>query len=220
MVITYYGASCLKAQSGDYVVAFDPPSKQSGLKTPRFQADIVCISHEHALHNGKDELAGKEKNFSPVVVAMPGEYEIREVVISGIPSFHDAEGGRKEGGNTIYLVTFEGMRICHLGDFGEASLRPETKEALGHVDILFVPIGGNTVMDPSKASRVVAAISPRVVIPMHYDIKNHKERGELQLFLEELGSEHVKAVDRFSVKKKDIEETENAVVVLEPMLAL
>lgn len=222
MVITYYGVSCFKAQSGDFVVAFDPPSKQSGVKTPRFQTDVVCISHDHALHNGKDELAGKEKSRSLVVVAVPGEYEIREVVINGISSFHDAEGGRTEGPNTIYVAVLEGMRICHLGDFGEAVMRPETKEAIGHVDVLFVPVGGNTVMGPEKAGRVVSAISPRVVIPMHYDIKGHRAAtgdGALESFLEELGNKQVKTVDRFSVKKKEIEEMSGAVVVLEPMLS-
>ena len=41
MVITYYGAGCFKVQSGETVLAFNPPSKESEFKSPRFASDIV-----------------------------------------------------------------------------------------------------------------------------------------------------------------------------------
>ncbi len=126
MIITYHGVSCFKIQAGETVLAFDPPSKKSGLKYPRFHADIILQSHDHDRHNGKENLMSKEKES--FFVDTPGEYEIKGIYIQGLKSFHDAEGGEKYGSNTIYVVRLENVNLCFLGDFGEKELRPELKE--------------------------------------------------------------------------------------------
>ena len=96
MTINFYNHSCFKAQSGDIVLAFDPPSKASGLKTPRFQTDIILISHNHKDHNGADVLTLKENN-PHFIIDNPGEYEIKGAVINGIRSFHDSKEGSELG---------------------------------------------------------------------------------------------------------------------------
>src|SRR3989344_9091081 len=106
MVITYYGLSCFKVSSGDYTLAFDPPSKKSSLKSPRFQADIVFISHDHDNHSGLDVI-GEKEGKAPLAITGPGEYETRGIPIYGIPSWHDADNGKKHGPNTIYAAEFE-----------------------------------------------------------------------------------------------------------------
>lgn len=215
MVITYYGVSCFKAQAGETVLAFDPPSKEFpandfGLKLPRFQTDVVLISHsQHKDHNGYDTLSGKGENKRPFIIDGPGEYEIKGVQIRGIKSFHDEISGEKMGLNTIYAVTFEDISICHLGDFGEKELRPETKEAMGKVDILFVNIDGSDT-NPQKATKMIAQIEPKIVIPMHY----HKDHKALKKFLEEFGNGAVKPVEKLTIKKRDLGEKKTEVVVL------
>ncbi len=195
MVITYYGVSCFKAQSGETVLAFDPPSKESEFKSPRFQADAVFVSHNHKDHNGQDSLAGE-----PIVMDGPGEYEIKGVYIAGIRSLPD---------NTIFSLSFEDISVCHLGDFGESELRPETKEAIGKVDILFVNINGGE-MTPQKAARIVSQIEPKIVIPMHY----HKDKNALKNFLDEFGNGGARPVEKLTIKKKDLSEKKTEVVVL------
>ena len=211
MVITYYGLSCFKVASGEFVLAFDPPSKKSSFKSPRFRADAVLISHNHDSHNGYDMISGKE-NTAPLKVDGPGEYELQGVNISGAPSFHDQVSGKKYGSNTIYVVEMENMKICHLGDFGEKELGAEALEMISSVDILFLPIGGKTVLDPESASAIANRLEPRIIIPMHYDKK------ELSAFLKEAGVESAKSEEKLTIKNKDLPEGKTQVVVLKPSI--
>jgi L-ascorbate metabolism protein UlaG (beta-lactamase superfamily) len=157
MIITYYGISCFKIQSGDTILAFDPPSKKSDFKAPRFQADIVFVSHGHVGHNGHENIVPKEKekNGEPFLINGPGEYEIAGVLARGIRSFHDSESGRKQGLNTIYTLTLENINLCHLGDLGEKELRPEVQEVLGNIDVLFAPVGGGDVIGFENAVKII-----------------------------------------------------------------
>ena len=59
------------------------------------------------------------------------------------------------------------MHICHLGDLGHL-LTEEQLAELGPIDVLLVPAGGNFTISPAEAAEVVAQISPKIVIPMHY----------------------------------------------------
>ena len=211
MVITYYGLSCFKISSGEFILAFDPPSKKSSFKSPRFRADAVLISHAHVDHSGHDQISGKE-NAAPVKIDGPGEYEIRGVDISGIPSWHDEANGKKLGSNTIYSAELENIKICHLGDFGEKELGNETLEAIGPVDILFLPIGGKTVIDAEAASKIANQLEPKIIIPMHY------EKKELAVFLKESGIESSKPEEKLTVKKKELAEDKTRVVILKPSI--
>lgn len=211
MVITYYGSSCFKVSSGEFVLAFDPPSKKSSFKSPRFRADAVLISHNHDDHSGYEMISGKE-NTAPVKIDGPGEYEIQGVDINGVFSWHDAHSGKKLGQNTIYSAEVEDIKICHLGDFGEKEMRSETLESIGPVDILFLPIGGKTVSDAETALKAANQLEPKIIIPMHY------EKKELTAFLKEAGAESSKPEEKLTIKKKEIAGDRARVVVLKPSI--
>lgn len=203
MTIAYYGASCFKVQSGETVIVFNPPSKESEYKSPRFGADIVLISINHKDYNGWKEIGIKGES-KPVVIDGKGEYEIGDVYIRGI-------GGQQDLLNTIYTVSFEGVSLCHLGAFGGA-LSPELKEEIGKVDILFVPVGQGELLDEAGAAQAATNIGPRIVLPMHYD------SSQLKKFLKEFGSEETKPSDKLTLKKKDMAEEKTEVVILEPVV--
>jgi len=191
-------------------LAIDPPSKNSGAKTPRFQSNIALTTHDHPRHNGIDELGEKRGAPSFFLINGPGEYETKGIRINGIKCFHDAESGKKYGVNTAYVIEIENTRICHLGDFGEEKLRAQTKEKIGKIDILLLPIGGETVAGPEKSVEIINALGPNIVVPMHYENKKLKE------FLKEFGEESLKPVEKLTVKKKDISDGEKVkIVVLE-----
>jgi L-ascorbate metabolism protein UlaG (beta-lactamase superfamily) len=192
---------------------FDLPSKKSGLKAPRFHADIIIQSHGHAGHNGAEEFP-KEKEF--FFIDGPGEYEIKGVYIRGIKSYHDSSSGKKHGVNTVYVSRIENINLCFMGDYGEKELRSELKEELGVVDILFVPIGGESVLDAEAARNLINQIEPAIVIPMHYPPAGGKGNA-LKTFLSEMGQKDVKPLEKFSVKKKDIGENKTQIVVLSPV---
>ncbi|MBI4114317.1 MAG: MBL fold metallo-hydrolase [Candidatus Niyogibacteria bacterium] len=215
MVITSYGLSCFKVSSGETVLAFDPPSKKSKLKSPYFQTDMVLISHAHDDHSGKDVLHGKGDE-SPFVIDGPGEYEHKGISVIGIPSMHDDQGGKKYGKNTVYRVRFEDVTLMHLGDYGEEKLNDEIKKHIEGVDILFLPIGGDTVLDVSGAIKIANAIEPRIIIPMHYDASSKKKTDAVKSFLSEMGAEDTKPDTKFTFKKKDLPIDETNIILLEP----
>lgn len=212
MVITWYGHSCFKIQSGDFVIVTDPFDKSIGLIPPRFKADIVMISHNHYDHANKETIP-EEGRF---LIEGPGEYEIKGVFIKGIETFHDKENGKERGLNTAYAINIEGIKICHLGDFGEEKLSPEILEQIGNVDILMIPVGGVYTIDSREASKIVNQIEPKIVIPMHYKMPNLKIKLEpVDLFLKEMGAVDKKPQDKLTIKKKDFAAgTETEVVVL------
>jgi L-ascorbate metabolism protein UlaG (beta-lactamase superfamily) len=229
MIITYYGLSCFKIQSGDITLVFDlparnasrsdagGPSKKSDITPPRFHADIAFQSHDHASHNGaKDLPAGKaglsgEREKEIFLIDTPGEHEIKGVYVEGLKTYHDSVMGKKHGINTAYVVRLENIKLCFLGDYGEKGLRPELKEGIGKIDILFVPIGGDTVLEPEAAQNLANQLEPAIVIPMHYTSGKKKDlpdrqAGALKLFLAEFGQKDIKPLEKFSIKKKDIAE--------------
>jgi L-ascorbate metabolism protein UlaG (beta-lactamase superfamily) len=88
--------------------------------------------------------------------------------VVAVASEHDAAAGTQRGPNTIFVLTLGGVRFAHLGDFGQAALRDEQAEAIGFIDLLFVPVGGRVTTDGAQARAIVDRLAPRWVVPMHY----------------------------------------------------
>lgn len=210
MVITYLGIESFKVQFGDITIAFNPLSKESKFKPTRFFSDIALVSLNDKDFNGTENLSynGKE----PFVISGPGEYEVKEVVIKGLPS-RSVYGG-KDRINTIYSVHLEGMNMCFLGALSDENLSKEVTEELGDVDILFVPVGGEDVLSASKANKVAVEIEPRLIIPMHFGEVGEKDA--LKKFLKESGQEDAKPQEKLTLKKKDLDGKEGEVVILSP----
>jgi len=215
MIINFYNHSCFKIQSGDFTLAFDPPSKESGYKTPKFQADVIFISHNNKNHNGKDALALKEES-DRFIVHSPGEYEIKDIIIKGVQTKSVSEDEKNFLINSAYILNFEDMKICHMGDFSENELRPELSEAIGKSDILFFPVSSGP-LDAKTAASIAKELEPSVIIPMHYD-GGKKDNKKLSDFLNEFSLEQIEKSDKLTIKKKDLNENELKVVVLEPNL--
>lgn len=91
-----------------------------------------------------------------------------------------------------FLITFEGMKLCFLGSNAN-------QEEIEEVDILFVR---------PDAYKAAVALEPAVIIPMSYD------KSSLTQFLKEGGEEKVEPLDKFVVKKKDLDGKESEIIVL------
>lgn len=142
----------------DRPIKFDYPPLQG------LHADLVLISHEHLDHNASDVVAGDPE----VIRASAGIFESPIGEVLGVASEHDPTAGTRRGANAIFCFTLDGVRCCHMGDFGQSALRPEQREAIGAVDVLFVPVGGGPTIDGQGAAQVVDELKPRIAIPMHY----------------------------------------------------
>lgn len=219
MIITYQGAEFFKVQFGDITLALNPVSKDSKLKQSRFGADVVLVSTQHPDMNGIDQVTHGDKK--PFVIDGPGEYEVKEVFIKGLSSVShyglgsaSDKAGLTELVNTIYTISLENMNICFLGALDTAELKTETIEALDEIDILFVPIGGEGVLEPAKAYKLAVSLEPKIIIPMHYGDIGGKDA--LKTFLKEAG-ENPKPEPKLTLKKKDLEGKEGDIVLLEAM---
>jgi L-ascorbate metabolism protein UlaG (beta-lactamase superfamily) len=184
MEITWLGHSCFRLRGRDAAVVTDPCDKETGYSISRPAADIVTVSHDHPGHSNISGVAG-----TPRVVRGPGEFEIAEVLIMGIPTYHDNQKGSKLGKNTAFVLEMDDLRICHLGDLGHVPSSDQAEELSG-VDILLTPVGGGRTINAAAAVETISLLEPKLVIPMHYKTPVAKD-GDLEpldRFLKEMGS--------------------------------
>jgi len=211
MIITYHGGEFFKIISGDTTIAINPVSKDSKIKTTHFGADIVIISLNDKDFNGVEQLSRGEKE--PFVISGPGEYEAKKVFVKGFQSVSEYKEQKRI--NTIYSIMLEGINLVFLGALSLKKLNNDTKEALGDIDILFTPIGGGGVLAASDARALAVELEPKIIIPMHYgEIENSGRNKALEEFLKEDGAENGKPIDKFTIKKKELEGKEEEVVIL------
>lgn len=126
------------------------------------EADIVITSHDHQDHNYTKDLPGKY-----TLLSKEGSYEGRDVKVKTIPTYHDTTAGKERGHNLISVIAADGLILAHMGDLGHMVDAPTLKK-IGHVDIMFLPVGGFFTIDAATAVTVMNAVQPVITIPMHY----------------------------------------------------
>jgi L-ascorbate metabolism protein UlaG (beta-lactamase superfamily) len=207
MRVRWFGQSSLLL-SGARSVFIDPFGDMSaaaarGLQfdypaIDRVDADVVLVTHEHGDHNAVEVIGG-----APVVFrTRAGRFESPVGEVVGIASEHDEVAGTARGANTIFCFSVDRLRVSHLGDFGQPALRPEQREAIGEVDVLFLPVGGGPTIGGAPAAELVRELAPRLVVPMHYRTPLVNFLDPPDEFLDALGAR----VERTGTSELDAEE--------------
>jgi len=212
MIITWQGHSCFKIQDKigpeGVTLATDPFNKETGLKVPNFEADIITISHQHKDHNNIEALRG-----APFVIDCAGEYDFKGVLIEGIDSYHDDKNGEERGGNIIFRIEMDDISLVHLGDLGQTLDNSQLEKLVG-TDILLIPVGGKYTLDAKRAVELISQIEPRIVIPMHYKTPDLKiELDGLEKFIKELGLTPTYE-EKLKISKKDLPQEDRELVIL------
>ncbi len=174
MIIRWHGQSAYTLTGTEHTVTLDPfgafPPEMAAriaFDYPPIEphpADLLLVTHEHRDHNAVEVVAGDPR----VIRSTAGRFESPIGEIVAIASEHDDAAGTARGPNTIFVFSLDGVRVAHLGDFGQAGLRPEQRTAIGDVDLLFVPVGGGPTADADVAAGIVRELDPAFAIPMHY----------------------------------------------------
>lgn len=213
MVITHHGGQCFKVSFGDLTLVFDPISKKGTLPGVRFGADIALISRNHPDMNGAEEVAYGERQ--PFVISGPGEYEYKGVTVQGFftKSKYGLAKGQEEAVNTIYAVKLEGMTLVHLGALSDPTLPQAAKEGIDGIDVLFLPVGGEGVLDASQAEKLSTLLEPHIVIPMHWN--GMGKAKALDAYLKEGGGAE-ETTEKLTLKKKDALDKDGAIIVVKP----
>lgn len=205
MEINWLGGSCFRIRSrDDATILTDTFSAEGGL--PRgAQADIVTVSNPeqaerlpavaaaHSAETGSD---------TPVVVFRPGEYEVRDVLMTAVRTYRDATKGADLGLNMVFLLETEGLSICHLGELGHVPNSDQVGH-LGRVDILLVPVSTAGGLTPAKAAEVVNLIGPKVVVPM---TAQGGDDEHLATFLKEMGATEAQPQPRLTISRSALPE--------------
>ncbi len=204
MKINWYGQSCFKIQNKEEVVLIDPhrPRKQ-GLRGPNFQSTLLLLT------NPEDKDSAKKDAPESFLIYHPGEYEVRGIFI------YATEYKRKNNKNIIYQIEIEKIKYGLLGEINQP-LNSQELEGLDGIDVLFVPVGGNKVLNKSQAVEVVNEIEPKIVVPCCYHLPGIKEKlDSLDGFLKEFGAKNPEKVKTLSLKEKDLLKEETRVIILE-----
>jgi L-ascorbate metabolism protein UlaG (beta-lactamase superfamily) len=157
----FYGANCLLLSTRQARVVIDDNLADLGKKSIAKPGDILVFTGAH----------GDTTAEPKIVINQPGEYEVSGVVIHGIAARgHMEEEGKK--GVTLYKISYDDLRILVTGHI-YPELNDSELEAIGTVDVMFVPVGGNGyTLDGVGALKLIKKVEPKLVIPTHYASKD------------------------------------------------
>jgi L-ascorbate metabolism protein UlaG (beta-lactamase superfamily) len=201
--LTWHGWSCFRLKGKEASIVTDPYTLPSPPALQKLAPDIVTLSDRQ--HAEADLPTGEFK-----VIAGPGEYEVKNVLIMGTPSF--AQGRRA---STVYKIEMDELVLCHLGQMKEP-LTASQVEDLADVDVLFVPVAGaDDSIDAAKAVEMINLLEPRYIVPMHFELSALGTAGTpVEKFCHEIGQTSVTPQPKLSLTKTSLP-AEPLVVVLE-----
>ena len=70
------------------------------------------------------------------------------------------------GANTAFILSFDGVKFCYLGQINMPLLAQERQE-LGHADVVFLPVGLQA-LSVNDLNQVVKDLGATMVIPINY----------------------------------------------------
>ena len=202
MEITYHGLSCLRLRGRDATVLIDPTETTlPGLA--RSASDIVVRTEGPT---DTESLKFRDGHFQEV--SGPGEFEVRGVSILGLPA----------GEANLMRVEVDDIRVLSTGRL-RRQLTEDEIDALGHVDVLVVPVGGGDALNAVEASKLVNAVEPAIVVPARYrSTGGGTEYEPVDKFAKEMGLAEGtwQAQSRLVLSGPAGEGDETRVVILEP----
>jgi L-ascorbate metabolism protein UlaG (beta-lactamase superfamily) len=168
MRITWYGHAAFLIETSGTRIILDPYRSPDcgGYEPVAEPADLVVVSHENdRYHSHLGQVVPPFETIRALHLPADGA-EFRGVEIGAIRVYETPE--RLAGDEvTIVQLRSEGLHVVFLGDLGHALAEPEL-EPLRGADVVLVPAGGPPTIDFPQIPSLLAAIGPRLVIPMHY----------------------------------------------------
>ncbi len=176
------------------MVVADPYQAVVGPTGRGITGDIVTFSHpdDRPLGRAKGKPSRDGLTLLPTsldhafVLDGPGEYEVKEVLVTGVRTYRDDARGAESGKQTSFVVELDGVHTIHLGEIGHL-LSEEKLGDIGSVDIACVPLGGS--LSPTQAAALVAQLDPSIVVPMPLCDDDGDCDDVLKRFFHEMGTE-------------------------------
>lgn len=158
MDVQFYGANCVVISGKQARLVIDDNLAELGAKGASKDGDVALFTTHYDNH----------PKGTKIVLDQPGEYEVSGVSIYGIAArAHVDEEGRKTA--TMYKLMLDDTSVLITGHV-YPELSDSQLEAIGMVDVMIVPVGGNGyTLDGLGALKLIKKIEPKVVIPTHFD---------------------------------------------------
>jgi len=194
MELIWYGRTCVRLRGKDAVVVADPYQAVVGPTGRGITGEIVTYSHpdDTPLPKAKGIRSRDGSTLLPssledaFVLDGPGEYEVKDVLLTGVRTYRDDAKGADRGKQVAFIVELDGLHTIHLGEIGHL-LTEEKLADIGPVDIACVPIGGS--LSAPKAAELVAQLDPKIVIAMPLQDGDKDTNEALAKFFHEMGGE-------------------------------
>jgi L-ascorbate metabolism protein UlaG (beta-lactamase superfamily) len=202
--LQFYGANCFSLTLKGTRIIIDDNLADLGAKSITKAEDIALFTGVHS-----------DVDNARRVFDSPGEYEVADISVIGITARGHLEETGKTGATMFKLVTGE-LSILITGHI-YPELSDTQLEAIGMVDLLIVPVGGNGyTVDPAGALKLIKDIEPKLVIPSHYADKALKypvPQQELANALKELAMEPKETVSKLKLKPGELSDVTQLVIL-------
>ncbi len=205
MEIQFYGANCVRLTTKKASITVDDNLASVGLSSVTKAGDI-------ALFTGP---VSKSKAEPKVIINQPGEYEVSDTSIQGIAArAHMDEPGRQTA--TMFKIIGEDIRVAVIGHV-YPELSDDQLEALGTIDVMIVPVGGNGyTLDALGALKLIKKIEPKIIIPTNYDdniVKYEVPQQPLEEALKGLAMEPAETLPKLKLKSADLPEITQLIIL-------
>ncbi len=220
MEITSFGSACVRLRGREGVVVADAYPSVVGPTGRGLTADLVTYSHR----DPPSQSAGRSNGRTPSTeegvptslqpafrLEGPGEYEVHDVLVTGIRTARDESRGAERGLNTAFVVLLDGLHVIHLGDLGHLLTEEQLRE-IGPVDVACVPLGGH--LSAARAAEVVAQLEVNLVVPLLVAENSADSEAALAKFLHEMGVKDLTPQPKLVVTVSSVPE-ETTVALLE-----
>ena len=227
MELTWYGQGCVRLRGKEGVVVADAFRSVVGPTGRGLTADIATYSHaepgtaparaaggptvDFVAGNAPPDLLVPTSLERSFCLAGPGEYEVHDILITGVRSARDETKGAERGANVIFVYELDGVRVAHLGDLGHLLTEDQLGE-VGEVQVVCVPIGGH--LTAARAAEVAAQLDAGLVVPLAVGGNEEETAAAMGRFLHEMGAKDLTPQARMSVTPSSVPE-EATVVLLE-----
>jgi hypothetical protein len=204
MDLQFYGANCIGLTYKGARIVIDDNLADLGAKSVTKPDDVALFTGQH----GAGALAR-------LTFDSPGEYEVSDVSVVGIAArAHVDEEGTLNA--TMFKLIAGDVSVLVTGHI-YPELTDDELEAIGIVDLLIVPVGGNGyTVDPVGALKLIKDIEPKLVVPTHYSDKALKysvPQQELSNALKELAMEPKETVSKLRLKHSELSDITQLIVL-------
>lgn len=187
--IKYFGANNIEIKTKKTSIVVDPEGKSKSLKP-----DIAIFTDKDRSLKVGDEF----------IIDSPGEYEIKGITVNGFPQKRHIDNPDDVAASIIYSLLVNEVRIAIIGNVAP-ELSDSDYEIIAGSDILIIPVGGHGLtLDAVAAAKIAKNVSPKIVIPTHYDdgvTKYEMPQDGSDLFVDKMGANNsAETLDILTIK--------------------